>query len=339
MRYFSISGRWIAILGGVCLLAVVIVATLVTWRELHRARVLAEKRTKYEADIQRQLEKYPLISIAGRLEYERDRQGPAANNTRFAQPISLSTIVEDNLRDLERRPHLEERIQRDTYLREIHEGTYQKFVETPGMGVSRMPANSFRTPGKLDPDIEPIPLASGEYDPDRPLPEHFTNLPEHSFQRPDTAVQRRLHHDGVQQFLDRNWIGYVRDRDHVAGFVSHGFYQPKWHVTSLSASQNWEITRLELVSLLKHENPVAYVSEYLPRMDQLAEAETRPLNEFEQAALVQLRTEEDLVTDEGENHIRMLGAIRAGTSCLECHNVQRGELLGAFSYELRQHVN
>jgi hypothetical protein len=30
----------------------------------------------------------------------------------------------------------------------------------------------------------------------------------------------------------------------------------------------------------------------------------------------------------------MLGSLRAAKQCLDCHNVQRGELLGAFSYRL-----
>jgi hypothetical protein len=31
----------------------------------------------------------------------------------------------------------------------------------------------------------------------------------------------------------------------------------------------------------------------------------------------------------------MLGAVRAGNDCLQCHNGPRGKLLGAFSYEFR----
>jgi len=339
MQVFSKSRRWIAIVTGVCLLFVVGLVMTFNWWEAQRVQDIAERRAKYEANIQQQLQQYPLISIADRLEYETARQGLADVAEPSISPILLSAAVEDNLRGMDRQEHLDQRIQRDTHLRELHEGTYQKFVESPGNGFSRMPVSRMRTPGKMQPEVAPIPLAPRDYDPDRPLPEHFANMPQHVMQRPDQAVQSQLHQEGVRQFLDRNWMGYVRDRDHVAGFVSHGFYQPKWHTPALAASLSWEIVQLELVSLLKHETPMAYVSKHLPRMDELAKAETRPLDGFEQAALAQLRTEEDLVTDEGDNHIRMLGAIRAGTSCLECHHVQRGELLGAFSYELRQQVN
>jgi hypothetical protein len=58
------------------------------------------------------------------------------------------------------------------------------------------------------------------------------------------------------------------------------------------------------------------------------------LNEFEASALEKLRSDEDLVVQsEGENY-QMLGSLRAAKQCLDCHNVQRGELLGAFSYRL-----
>ena len=36
----------------------------------------------------------------------------------------------------------------------------------------------------------------------------------------------------------------------------------------------------------------------------------------------------------GGAEYQMLGSLRAAKPCLDCHNVQRGELLGAFSYRL-----
>jgi len=41
-----------------------------------------------------------------------------------------------------------------------------------------------------------------------------------------------------------------------------------------------------------------------------------------------------LRSDDAPNRIRMVGSLRAGKDCMECHSVRRGELLGAFSYEL-----
>jgi hypothetical protein len=90
----------------------------------------------------------------------------------------------------------------------------------------------------------------------------------------------------------------------------------------------------EPVSLLKSKTPAVYVSKVLPRMDELKDARTRPLTEFEAAALAKLRAGEDLDSRSSLNRIHLLGSVRALKQCLECHNVQRGELLGAFSYEL-----
>ena len=44
--------------------------------------------------------------------------------------------------------------------------------------------------------------------------------------------------------------------------------------------------------------------------------------------------QDDVVVDQTPERIQMLGALRAGKTCLECHEGQRGKLLGAFSYEL-----
>ena len=69
-------------------------------------------------------------------------------------------------------------------------------------------------------------------------------------------------------------------------------------------------------------------------MDQLADVPHRELNNFESSALPRLESDEDVVIDQQPERIQMLGAIRAATNCLECHEGVRGQLLGAFSYEL-----
>jgi hypothetical protein len=79
-----------------------------------------------------------------------------------------------------------------------------------------------------------------------------------------------------------------------------------------------------------------YVSENLPRMEELKSAPTRNLSAFEQDGLKALRGGEDLVVDSHLNQIRMVGSIRATKACMKCHEVNRGELLGAFSYLLQR---
>jgi hypothetical protein len=99
----------------------------------------------------------------------------------------------------------------------------------------------------------------------------------------------------------------------------------------------WTLERLELVSLLKFDEPRVYVLDHLPRMDQLSgdDVPTRPLDEFEADALPQLRTAEDIVIDDSAKPLRMLGSLRAADQCRDCHSVARGELLGAFTYFLQ----
>ena len=86
----------------------------------------------------------------------------------------------------------------------------------------------------------------------------------------------------------------------------------------------WLLRSLELVSLLKHDSPVVYVSSYLPNMEKLANVETRPLQPFENASLPRLEFDEDLVIAARTNEIRLLGSIRASASCLKCHEVEIG---------------
>ena len=69
-------------------------------------------------------------------------------------------------------------------------------------------------------------------------------------------------------------------------------------------------------------------------MKELAAAATRCLDEFESTALEQLESGQELIVQTSSEHIRMVGSIRAAIQCLECHQVRRGTLLGAFTYRL-----
>ena len=91
---------------------------------------------------------------------------------------------------------------------------------------------------------------------------------------------------------------------------------------------------MELVSLLKHDTPGVYVSRNVPRMEELRDAKVRPLNDFETPSLKKLVDGEDVVVSASLNRIQMLGSLRATKECLQCHRVEHGALLGAFSYEL-----
>ena len=60
------------------------------------------------------------------------------------------------------------------------------------------------------------------------------------------------------------------------------------------------------------------------------------LTDFEAKALKALREGEEVVTEATTNEIHMVGAVRAAKQCTACHDVKRGTLLGAFSYDLRR---
>jgi hypothetical protein len=163
-----------------------------------------------------------------------------------------------------------------------------------------------------------------------------------SRQRPPATDQRKptdeigweLHRDSIADFLSPTRLGYAKDRRHVAGFQSHQFnFAPNFR-QSEPAPTKYELRRLELVSLLKHEQPSVYVTENLPRMDLLRDVPLRPLDDFERDSLRRLWFGDDLVVDQQRDRLRLLGAIRAGKQCLSCHDAQRGDLLGAFSYHL-----
>ena len=143
-------------------------------------------------------------------------------------------------------------------------------------------------------------------------------------------------HDASRlDFLDSDGYGNIlAPRTKVAGFVPHAFHSHP--VERAKERPKWSIDRIELVSLLKFDEPRVYVLDHLPRMDQLSSdtAPTRELNEFEASALAKLRSDEDLVVQSAGAEYQMLGSLRAAKQCLDCHNVQRGELLGAFSYRL-----
>jgi len=123
----------------------------------------------------------------------------------------------------------------------------------------------------------------------------------------------------------------VRSRSEVAGFQAHAFSQmPRFNYSP------WHVHTVELVSLLKHDPPAVYVSDNLPRMEELRDAPTRELESFELAALDKLRSGEGLVVEPDPGvMLRMVGAIRAGRQCLDCHQGPRGALLGAFTYRLK----
>jgi hypothetical protein len=211
-------------------------------------------------------------------------------------------------------------------LRRLHEDRVQLFVRGPGFGAGRM---------LFVPSEEGLRKGQRQR---RLIPQQGPLVPsEESLETGRLALGAAnedklytLHESGVVDFAHPWGFGYLKDRRHVAGFQAHQFSEVP------EPTESWVVHRLDLVGLLMYPQPVAYLSDHLPRMDELREAPTRPLDSFESAALERLRQGEDLHVVPTSGGLRMLGAIRSARQCVACHGGQRGDLLGAFSYILRQ---
>jgi hypothetical protein len=237
-------------------------------------------------------------------------------------------------------------------LSDLHDKSVQEFVRAEGFGMERMVVF---VPKYLElPEAPPIALAStsealseADIGGDVRLPPQDQAATVNLLRMPSLFSLKAFHLDAQQSFLNLTGFAFVardqKDRKAAlkATFKPHQFR----HVPEVPAGagltdrrtvkkERWQVRRIELVSLLKHDEPVAYVTRHLPRMDELRKAPTRPLEGFEEEALKALRQGETLATDATVNRIQMLGAVRATKQCLTCHQVERGALLGAFSYEL-----
>jgi len=248
---------------------------------------------------------FPFKSLSDRLAFE--NQNPPSN------PVQLNPVVDKNLDEQDNRLDRRYWISRAWVLEQLHEHTTEQFSRAAGFGLMRLP--SIRTEiVQLEPRT-PLRMPAG-VDASPPF--------------------QSLHQSAVRNFVDPERLGYIRSRSEISGFESHGLSSLDTSGAEKSAaSPNWQVTRLELVSLLRHREPRVYVAKSMPDMDKLADVPTRPLNSFEEKSLPQLLAQTDVVTDQKPDHIQMLGSLRAGKTCLECHTGNRGKLLGAFSYELR----
>jgi hypothetical protein len=287
-------------------------------------------------------EMYPTESLAGRLAYEKKQSGTVVDASGSRPPDStpkLKLAADEQLGELE--GDVEREGSMRTYmLRHLHDRAVEDFINSPGFGISR----GVRPRWKYVelPETEPISLPPVEEPPsylgEGASPERAgSSSPADTLgMLPAEAALQKMHRDGVLDFVNPKGFGYVQDREHVTGFQPHQFRAMPKVPASPAKNVRWRIHNLELVSLLTHEEPVAYLSEHLPRMDELHDAKTRPLTAFEKQALAVLQGGEDLKTESTANRIQMLGSIRAVKQCLSCHSVERGELLGAFSYTLHR---
>lgn len=265
---------------------------------------------------------YPFASVAPRLAYE----SAAAKSIAEMHGIGKSDSIEQGyllLENAQCRAHNYSGSTRCRTLAMLHERVFDTFARADGFGVMR---GGYYDPDDVQlPPVDPIrlvcePPVLNDGPPAKPL---------------EVNQLTDLHWNSTGDFLQMSRIGYVRDREHVAGFQPHALSEtPKF---KRQPEQSWHVTMVALVSLLKHAEPCVYETENLPNLKELSSlnAPTRPLDMFEADALRQLWTDRDVIIDDTTpNHIRMLGALRAAEGCRECHEVPQGTLLGAFTYRL-----
>jgi hypothetical protein len=301
--------------------------------------------TPYVQHLHKLREQYPMVSLAPRLAYEADRKQPkpgqtAASANLYAPPPQGSPAWA-NLA-VEERDTGSRLSRRTSALERIHASTVEQFIEAPGFGIGRMSHVSDYWLEKRRKPAGPLTPPPDESSPTTPTGPLLTSSQPFNGAESRLALNDQLtniHRTGVRDFLNPESLGWVVDRNHVAGFESHHFsneFQPSF-VTHSAESPELELSRLELVSLLKSDRPRVYVSnQNLPQLDQAHEAQTRALNPFETASLALLEKGEDFVFNEHGPHILAFGSLRAGAECLKCHEVQRGALLGAFSYQFHR---
>jgi hypothetical protein len=290
-------------------------------------------------------ELYPLESLEARLAYEHDKPAgnsrmPIARGASTGRTAELPNEVFDRVtrmeEDLEAASHKMGDVgRRVRSLERLHSGYVTQFINSRGFGAMRMVAQP-KPDYVVLPEVEPIPLApSPSQEFSAALENKNPGLSSSGAEKASTLLAEdslwTMHREGYLDFLNPKRFGYVKDHRSAAGFQPHEFsrlpYLPE---------KTWRIERLELVSLLKHDEPVAYLSQHLPRMQDLQETKIRSLDAFEKEALLALQQGADLKVDQASSRIQMVGSVRAAQQCLKCHNAERGDLLGAFSYTLRK---
>ena len=311
---------------------------------------------------------YPLVSLRTRLRYESTatrRKPVLAKETlarmELAEDPSLGGTVKARFSPVRTRA-----------LQNLHSDWVFQFITQEGVGFSRMTFPSVRHLELADSQAVMFDAVDAPH-PGREVVVPSDEPGRYTFERDWQSFDSDHYQNGVQlaftawaevsnpmgiptrprlqwyyeqdrlEFSESGRNGYAKDIDHVAGFAPHkltskrqirmdqpfGSYDSS---TPAPANQNWVLKSLQLVSLLKHERPQVYDSKRLPSMEATGD-EFRDLDAFEREGLEKLFSGDDICIKGRENQVRMLGSLRAIRQCLDCHTVERGDLLGAFTYE------
>ncbi len=259
---------------------------------------------------------HPIKSLEERLSFEKGHSTESVINTQ----LPLKANIETTLTSFEQRAQgrSEWRIRN---LKMLHDEAYYQFTIASGFGPMRMLKPGDYNTRIHDREATFLPLSLTSSLMAKAFPTNFVDL----------------HETSVIDSFRPETFGYVKTVSEVAGFVPHGSAKLAKEIGAVDEKNDshWQLTRLDLVGLLKHDEPRVYIADTIPLMNELESLPHRSLNEFEVQALPQLDIEKDTVIEEFAGGARMLGAVRAGNDCLQCHSGPRGKLLGAFSYEFR----
>jgi hypothetical protein len=141
-----------------------------------------------------------------------------------------------------------------------------------------------------------------------------------------------MHNDYVAQFVATPGMGSGRLGAMIMSLDSRKRIRISKTQDDGKSAGVWAVASLELVGIAKHETPVVF--------SKLAHGtyglDPRKLSDFDNRAISQLRDGEETVYRRDVDGILLIGAIRAGDSCLGCHvGSHPGDLLGAFRYTLQ----
>jgi len=306
---------------------------------------------------------YPFVSLKPRLaKLKRPAVQPTTSNidlTEYDEFYTYRVQTESRLRAASTKKSLSTHVdrvrnidftwKRSDALEVVHSKNVLKFIDAPGFGFGRgfKPAGLGGLPEsfiELDDEAAQSEkdFSSAKVSPAASESRPIDRLP--STWIPPVADFKTIVAEHQNNFARIPSYGLVKDIDQVAGFRPHEFLGGSTFELSENYEQKrsqtnpaWKVARLELVSLLMHDQPAVYVSKTLPRMSELSKRPvTRALDEFETKSLAKLEAGENVVYRPLPNKIEMLGAVRAVYQCRKCHEVERGALLGAFSYTLHR---
>lgn len=319
---------------------------------------------------QRALARHQPIDLKSRLAYELPALWHSGLENQRTDETASSNVVQSTrfdrqlLEDQSRRFNLayerwsmvKLRAESFRSLSKVHEGFVADFIAQPAIGVGRLPVMQLLTEGRLEvsdwkdrnlPDepiwqpAMPTTAAADVSEISQKRIQDFVTASTGENQEPPVSelipsreLLTDLHLETVLMFAPMSSFGGMNQKFELRGFQPHAFRRRPEDVSGWPILEEWKMTRLELVSLLKHQPPAVYVSAHLPSMDELRNAPSRPTTKFEEVAISKLYEGEELVVETTGQSARMVGSIRAIAECRNCHQVPLGGLLGAFSYRL-----